>query len=610
MSANPNLVPMMIFSALAATAAAERPSGETQERHENRITSGIDELLSQYNSGWSVAWAGLGEDGANFAYIASNASTGEFAVVVRGTIFTPIDLLEDLDVGALVQFTAIPASFSSEPLMVSQGAMVAFTEIMSMVSVAKNTTLRQELDNLVMGSTPTIYVTGHSLGGCVASMVALYLATEYYGDTLPVIAAYTFAAPTAGTQAFADCYDLYVTNGTGNTAWRVYNNYDVVPNAWQSLEAVEKFYPSSAGPVANKAVTSLIKSFLQSTNGNAYVQTNQKNKNIVELNSGYTTYDPDSVCESVGDFLGQAGFQHANATYLSLLSDQPFEPVIVAEPSVDLVTPNVWPLEGYSYVTVTGTNFRRASEVDFGTVPAASVEWLSETELQVTPPAGIGVCDIRVTTIFGTSKATAADQFAWLPSGGLAAPSVAPVGPFLETALLPNSGPAGCGTTVTITGAGFVTGSTVSFGSTPATGVIVVSLTEMTAVAPAGSGTVTVTVTSPSGTSSGASSSQTAYTYGAPLVTGLSPCCCLLDAETQITISGSGFDPGQGLDDLVAVYFDKKQAEIVSISPTQIVVTAPKSIKTAQNQVPVTVSIGGVSSGQTPASTFTYTSKI
>ena len=609
MSTSYNPVPMMIFAALAATAAAERPSGETQERHENRITSGIDELLSQYNSDWSVAWAGLGKDGANFAYIASNASTSELAVVIRGTIFTPIDLLEDLDVGALVQFTAIPAGFSSEPLMVSQGAMVAFTEIMSMVSVAKGTTLGQELGTLTSSTTPTIYVTGHSLGGCIASMVALYLAADYLGNALPGIVAYTFAAPTAGTQAFADCYDQYVTNGQGNAGWRVYNAYDAVPTAWQTLADVENFYPSP-GPTANQSVTGLIKSFLQSTNGNAYVQTNQ-HSNAVELNSGYTTNDPDSTCESVGDFLGQMGFQHANATYLSLLSDQSFEPIIVAEPSVDLVTPNVWPLAGYSYVTVTGTNFRRASEVDFGTVPAASVEWLSETELQVTPPAGIGVCDIRVTTIFGTSKATAADQFAWLPSGGLAAPSVAPVGPFLETALLPNSGPAGGGNSVTITGAGFVTGSTVAFGSTPATGVTIVSLTEIAALAPAGSGTVTVTVTSPSGTSSGASSSLTAYTYGAPLVTGLSPCCCLLDAEAQITISGSGFDPGQeGLDDLVAVYFDAKQAEIVSISPTQIVVTAPKSSKTAQNEVPVTVSVGGVSSGQTLASTFTYTSKI
>ena len=60
----------------------------------------------------------------------------------------------------------------------------------------------------------------------------------------------------------------------------------------------------------------------------------------------------------------------------------------------------------------------------------------------------------------------------------------------------PNSGPAAGGTTVTITGANFAAGATVTFGGAAATNVVVVSGTQITATTPAGSaGAATVTVT-------------------------------------------------------------------------------------------------------------------
>ena len=64
------------------------------------------------------------------------------------------------------------------------------------------------------------------------------------------------------------------------------------------------------------------------------------------------------------------------------------------------------------------------------------------------------------------------------------------------TSVSPNNGPVAGGTAVTITGTNFATGATVTFGSTAATSVVVVSSTTITAKTPAGSaGAVTVTVT-------------------------------------------------------------------------------------------------------------------
>ena len=88
---------------------------------------------------------------------------------------------------------------------------------------------------------------------------------------------------------------------------------------------------------------------------------------------------------------------------------------------------------------------------------------------------------------------------------------VAVKAPPTVSSLSPTTGPATGGTTVTITGTGFTSGSTVDFGSSAATSVTDISPFELTVVAPAGSGIVTVTVSTFAGTSATSSADQ--YTY-------------------------------------------------------------------------------------------------
>jgi hypothetical protein len=79
------------------------------------------------------------------------------------------------------------------------------------------------------------------------------------------------------------------------------------------------------------------------------------------------------------------------------------------------------------------------------------------------------------------------------------------------SSLSPTGGPAAAGTAVTIDGAFFVPGASVSVGGTPASAVQVVSFNQIVAVLPAGSGAEPVTVT----TAHGVSNAQT-YTYPTP----------------------------------------------------------------------------------------------
>lgn len=86
----------------------------------------------------------------------------------------------------------------------------------------------------------------------------------------------------------------------------------------------------------------------------------------------------------------------------------------------------------------------------------------------------------------------------------------------------PSQGPSSGGTTVTIDGANFSTtpgGTSVTFGSTPASSVTCASTTQCTAVSPAGSGTVTVSVTVGSATSTPVPAGQFGY-QGATLTSG------------------------------------------------------------------------------------------
>ncbi|MCL6104945.1 MAG: IPT/TIG domain-containing protein [Actinobacteria bacterium] len=82
------------------------------------------------------------------------------------------------------------------------------------------------------------------------------------------------------------------------------------------------------------------------------------------------------------------------------------------------------------------------------------------------------------------------------------------------SSILPISGPASGGTTVTLTGTNFstaTTGTTVSFGSNAATSVTCSSTTSCTATSPSGTGTVSVTVTTSDGTSNALSYTYTTY---------------------------------------------------------------------------------------------------
>jgi hypothetical protein len=177
----------------------------------------------------------------------------------------------------------------------------------------------------------------------------------------------------------------------------------------------------------------------------------------------------------------------------------------LATSTVTSVAPSSGFTAGGDSVTITGTNFNGASEVDFGDTAAPAFMVDSETQITATAPThAVGVVDVSVSGPSGTSDTSPSDQYTYL--------TPVPV----VTAVSPPEGPPAGGTSVTITGSLFTGATAVFFGSTAAASFVVNSDTSILATAPAGTGVVDITVQNSFGPSLTTGPDRFVYASGYP----------------------------------------------------------------------------------------------
>ncbi|GGO99703.1 hypothetical protein GCM10012280_66770 [Wenjunlia tyrosinilytica] len=241
-------------------------------------------------------------------------------------------------------------------------------------------------------------------------------------------------------------------------------------------------------------------------------------------------------------------------------------------PAISALTPSQGPAAGANTVTITGTALIGATTVTFGTKPA-TITGNTAGQLTVTAPAA--AVNVSVTAPGGTSNP--------LPYFYIPAPTV--------TRLDPTQGPVSGGNTVTITGSNLTLTGAVHFATGTATGITVLSDSQITAQAPSGSGTATVTVTTPGGTSlPGLGGAY--YTYlGTPVVNALDPSQGPAAGGDVVTITGSNLTYTD------EVRFGGIAVSFTAISDTKIVAAAPAG---PPGTVPVTVHTPAGTSADTP----------
>jgi hypothetical protein len=399
---------MMALSAFAAIDEARLPGESTFEQGQ-AILADLGQGLREATGTWSPVWVGLSKfDGANMAYLARNAATSQYAVVIRGTDFAmPLDVLEDFAVKNTKPFTV-----GGSTVTIAEGTANAYSLVTGAVGGSQGSTLLQELTSLVGagGEGSTIFVTGHSLGGALATTVALYLRNALPKANYQV---YTFAAPTAGVTEFATLFDsTFPGSGSGaNSSWRVHNAWDVVPQAWQpdTLGAVLSWYPPP-GPAQDPEVHQRIEKMVKLPGSNPY---QQPTVNVCVLNDvawATALKDPHAESPTTADFETQAGFQHDCNTYLELMS----------APTVAMLAglaPN-YLRQGDSSrtVTISGLGFGQDSSVSFSNPGIAVESTVLDSQSQLTIQVSVasnapkGPCNVIVssgkggTTPGGTSS--------------------------------------------------------------------------------------------------------------------------------------------------------------------------------------------------------------
>jgi hypothetical protein len=179
----------------------------------------------------------------------------------------------------------------------------------------------------------------------------------------------------------------------------------------------------------------------------------------------------------------RGGFAGAVAAIVAVLVMAMAAPASAASPTITKLKPNSGPVTGGTTVMITGSEFTGATAVSFGSTNATSFTVVSATSITaVSPPEPSGMVDVTVTTPEGTSAISSLDRFKFAPT---------------ITNVNPSAGRGG--TMVTVTGAGFATGTsktTFRFGKALGAVVNCGSSTTCTVVAPAlAAGTVDVKVT-------------------------------------------------------------------------------------------------------------------
>lgn len=238
-----NEIQQMFSLAWAAYAADDVIQGINHDQHVNQEVVRRLADTAPIGRRWRLAWGPATSrfDGPwliddNMAYIAVAEDPAEIAVAIRGTNpFSFKDwLFENFDVGTTGGWRHPSAGLN--PLL-SAGTLRGLQRVEALRSPAvcplPGTTLFEALRTL-LGQLPgaRVTVTGHSLGGVLATVFGVLLQDERtawdpHGDT--PLQVWSFAAPTPGNQDFG----LYIANRLGGSLHRVWNRRDIVPCAWE-----------------------------------------------------------------------------------------------------------------------------------------------------------------------------------------------------------------------------------------------------------------------------------------------------------------------------------------------------------------------------------------
>jgi hypothetical protein len=257
-------------------------------------------LEKKYKAIWWIRYE------TSLAYVVRNMDAkDEYALVIRGPLFQfgvafLFHLYEGLDMASQI---ALPYSDNGEARIAA--GIQDYIDGIDRMS-CNGATLRHLVNTFPGGS--KVYITGHSLGGTLASAYAVKLAyTNLVNlDIIP----YTFAAPAAGNLEFADMFDLHSNDYLFSHSSRCVNDLDIIPYACHDLRGMATInYGGLKCPVDFSLCVDCLTRLLILSRA-VYAQPALKLRLLGKF-------------EPIVSFFGEAMYQHQHNTYLGLLGLNP-----------------------------------------------------------------------------------------------------------------------------------------------------------------------------------------------------------------------------------------------------------------------------------------------
>lgn len=253
----------VISNAAANTVVKAKNYYEAVNVFSKNLKNTIDiNIFTYLNNKWTMTWGPgvlLAQDifghyrVSNAAYVAYNASQNRYVLAIAAT--DPISAYdwdgEDFDIIPPVDFNDALKSWNgkkgtaTKAGYLTNGTTVGVGNILNL-SNSSGVTLLDYLNDLTLTTVETITVTGHSMGGALAPVLAVAMTQSLLDKPIPAkqIRAYPTAGATPGDATFASFYHNILPSlpGPGASAtaspWQVWNvnlwnQFDVVPSAWQ-----------------------------------------------------------------------------------------------------------------------------------------------------------------------------------------------------------------------------------------------------------------------------------------------------------------------------------------------------------------------------------------
>jgi hypothetical protein len=327
---------LITLSGFAYLDSAPLP-GESIVAQEARMRRDIDAALAESAyPDWHVVWGpGLSDDRGNMLYVAQSSTTDQLAVAIRGTQWDFwLNWVQDFaSVLPPVPYNDLLPGVPADSPEIAVGTNIGLELLLGIqASAADDHTVDVATFLAQAGPQADVFFTGHSLGGCLASVLAPSVA--YRLGSADNFTIYTFAAPSAGNHGFADYYDRLFSDTNGNSrSFRVYNSLDIVPASWASLASIARRY--TPAPRCSERVRQLIARVSGVVEG-VYAQPGAlTNGSARRLRGQVTPFAPLLDAPLTPDrgsllFFVEVGQQHATETYMQLLG-APLIPAVLAE---------------------------------------------------------------------------------------------------------------------------------------------------------------------------------------------------------------------------------------------------------------------------------------